>query len=120
MFPRAGRGCPAGSWSGVVALRSRALSYPCLLPSPDWGGGGELFGEEGGTWGVGGVWGMKRRARWAFTNYLTHLTKTILSQIHWKRLPIPKRKRNQCLKWELRGTTAEPDLPRGVSSLHPS
>lgn len=42
--------------------------------------------------GCGGVWGMKRRARWAFTNYLTHLTKTILSQIHSKQLPIPKRK----------------------------
>ena len=48
------------------------------------------------------------------------LTKTILSQIHLKQLPIPKRKRNQCLKWELRGTTTEPDLPRGVSSLHTS
>lgn len=43
------------------------------------------------------------------------LNKTILSQIHLKQLQIPKRKRNLCLKWELRGAPTESKLP-GVSS----
>ena len=51
---------------------------------------------------------------------LPEQSKTILSQIHLKQLQIPKRKRNLCLKWELRGAPTESKRPRGVFSLHAS
>lgn len=77
----------AGGWSHLAGVPSLPLlewagSPPCLSPFPEEGGVRELCGGERAWCVCCGVWAMKRRARWAFTNHPVHLQK-----LFWARLP---------------------------------